>query len=103
MEEGLRPPEACEPLCPWQRASRWTMEVWRLFCFCASKQPQTKDEPEHYAIDDARFERAMRIFQVPQREWQEAWRWMVYVCGITRDPFQDTPDDPAAGPVAEDD
>lgn len=72
---GHRSLEQCEPSCPWEQVLPFSYFIGGLF---AGACTGTKDHKGivQYALDPQRFPLAMKLHDVPEEEWAEAWRWI---------------------------
>jgi len=93
IESNYRDPAECEPRCPWQRVSGWSLRVWRLFTFVAGQSPKTETEPARYYLDPSRWEAGLRTFSIPEEEWESAWEWLTFICTAANYPEREYPED----------
>jgi hypothetical protein len=84
IETKRRNPNDCEPLCPWQHVDAWSQEVFDIVML--SSTAMGKDDDMKFYFDSVRFEIAMKIYMVPQKEWRTALEWVRFCLRVANDP-----------------
>lgn len=86
IEMGARPATKCDPVCPWQTGTHAVREVWELLTMCLTTWEEGKERRTRYGLDLQRFEFALKVWQIPIREWKAGWQLAALVIHALNDP-----------------